>query len=124
MTKRLLLGLASAGILCAAVAAILVLRPSDSGDLAVIRVDMYEFSYDPERIEIPEGTKVKLEVVNRGRQTHDLKVGGKEGTGFLQAGESETVEVGPFEQSQPFWCTVGGHREAGMESVVEVLPAP
>ena len=43
-----------------------------------------------------------------------LDLGGTDGTAMLDPGASETITIGPFDASTEAWCTVPGHREAGM----------
>jgi nitrite reductase (NO-forming) len=51
---------------------------------------------------------------------HDFKVDGKQGTKMLKPGETETVEVDGVSSSTEAWCTVPGHKEAGMVMKIEV----
>jgi nitrite reductase (NO-forming) len=80
-----------------------------------VAVSMTEFAYSPARIEVQPGQQLILTVTNDGEMPHDLKVEGTDGTKMLNPGEVEKVTVGPFTESTQAWCTVAGHREAGME---------
>jgi nitrite reductase (NO-forming) len=64
-----------------------------------------------------------LHVTNHGPSSHDLKVNGTTGTSLLAAGSSETITVGPFTASTQAWCTVPGHKEAGMIMSITVAGA-
>ncbi|MDZ7674785.1 MAG: hypothetical protein U5K30_06945 [Acidimicrobiales bacterium] len=46
---------------------------------------------------------------------HDLKLDGTDGSAMLDPGASETVSLGVISEDAEAWCTVPGHREAGME---------
>src|SRR5690606_10215128 len=70
------------------------------------------------------GQELLLVVTNDGEMPHDLKADGTTGTAMLDPGESETVTVGPFDASTEAWCTVPGHKEAGMVMAIEVSGAP
>ena len=63
---------------------------------------------------MPAGTHLRLEVTNEGTMAHDLKLGGTKGTDLLQPGASATADLGVVTASGQAWCTVPGHKEAGM----------
>jgi nitrite reductase (NO-forming) len=72
---------------------------------------------------VPAGTTLTLEVTNEGNMPHDLKLDGRTGTEMLDPGQSETVEVGPIDAVSQAWCTVPGHKEAGMVMGIAVESA-
>ena len=67
------------------------------------------------------GGAVTLTVDNAGSQLHNLTVEGGDATPDIAAGESATLElVDLSEGSYVVFCSIAGHREAGMEAVVSV----
>ncbi|MFF0224010.1 multicopper oxidase domain-containing protein [Streptomyces sp. NPDC004629] len=68
----------------------------------------------PSRIEVSAGTGLKLRVTNKDVQRHDLKVDGGPATPLLSRGESRTLDLGPVTEDRTAWCTLPGHRAAGM----------
>ena len=85
-------------------------------------VMLADISVMPNSIEVPAGALITLHVTNNGQLDHDLKVeGGDAGTTRLKSGESQDVEVGPFTADSAIWCTVAGHKEAGMNIAVHVV---
>jgi len=78
---------------------------------------------EPASIDVPAGQAITLTVTNEGAMAHDLKVLGESGTEMLAPGESATVVVGPFDATTQAWCTVPGHKEAGMLMNINVLGA-
>ncbi|HAP75197.1 MAG TPA: hypothetical protein DCR14_03860, partial [Acidimicrobiaceae bacterium] len=84
-------------------------------------VTLADISVSPRSIDVPEGQVVTLHVTNTGVMDHDLKVNGESGTRMLKPGESETIVVGPFSAATSAWCTVPGHRAAGMEMAINVV---
>jgi nitrite reductase (NO-forming) len=88
-----------------------------------VEVTLAEFKVTPASIDVQPGQQVKLVVTNHGTMDHDLKVGGKTGTQMLRPGTSETVTVGPFDASTQAWCTVPGHKQAGMVMDINVAGA-
>lgn len=90
------------------------------GEPMTVEVSLTEFAVTPSRVELAPGTELTLVVTNDGTMPHDLKLGGEVGTDMLDPGETQTVELGPIEASAEAWCTVPGHREAGMTMAIEV----
>jgi nitrite reductase (NO-forming) len=79
-----------------------------------------EMFVQPASITVPAGQQITLRVRNGGTMAHDLKVAGLTGTDMLGPGEDQTVTVGPFTTAAAAWCTVPGHREAGMQLSIAV----
>ncbi len=75
----------------------------------------------PSRIEVTAGETITLNVSNSGGIQHDLKLDGTTGTGMLAPGKSETIKVGPFSADAEMWCTVPGHKQAGMALQIDVV---
>ncbi|MDY6789507.1 MAG: cupredoxin domain-containing protein [Candidatus Nanohaloarchaea archaeon] len=88
----------------------------------VITVEGTEYSYSPSSIELEKGQKVKVVFKNVGSIAHDIKFG-KAGikTEVIQAGKTDTITfTAPETGTYSFWCTVPGHRSAGMEGEMHV----
>ncbi|MCP4435432.1 MAG: multicopper oxidase domain-containing protein [Actinomycetia bacterium] len=92
----------------------------EGGGVETVQVELGEMYVEPASIDVPAGTELILEVTNAGEMPHDLMVDGGAGTKMLEPGESETLEVGVVNESVVAWCTVAGHREAGMEMDIVV----
>jgi nitrite reductase (NO-forming) len=88
-----------------------------------VEVELGDLYVKPASITVPAGTTVTFKVENRGAMQHDLKVDGTEGTEMLQPGEKAEFTVDGFADSTQAWCTVPGHKEAGMVMSVEVTGA-
>ena len=73
--------------------------------------DMY---IAPATLTVPAGKTITVKVSNVGSMAHNFKVGGTVGTALLQPGTSETVTIGPFAADAEAWCSVPGHKAAGM----------
>ncbi len=84
-------------------------------------VTLADISVTPSMIEVPAGAVITLHVTNEGVLDHDFKVMGENGLGALKQGESADVQIGPFSADTEVWCTVPGHKEAGMKMAVHVL---
>ncbi len=78
-----------------------------------------EMAYDPSNIVVEAG-EVPVRMVNEGTVIHDLRI---EGLPFLleaEPGATETATVDLEPGTYQFYCSIPGHREAGMEGVLEV----
>lgn len=92
-----------------------------SDDVQVITVEGGSFYYEPAKIELKKGTKVRL-VFNSVDMMHDFvidELGVK--TKIIKSGTTDTVEftvdqVGQFE----YYCSVGEHRAQGMVGTLVV----
>ena len=110
----------------AAVATTAALTQSREGDLptgddvvtADVRIE--RMRYVPDRIEVPRGTKLVVNLVNDGDKEHDLKIG-EANSGRLSPGESSTTYFGEFNKDTRGWCTIAGHKTMGMTFKVDVI---
>jgi len=85
-----------------------------------VELELGEIFVKPFKVEVPAGQKVVFHVVNKGTVQHDLKLNGQTGTKMLDPRHGETVEWGPFTTTVQAWCTVPGHKQAGM--IVTIVP--
>lgn len=88
---------------------------------AVVRFD--DLAFDPDRLELPAGETVTLRLINVGGIVHDLVFEDGWASGHVDPGSSVEVELGPFDASTIGWCSIPGHRDAGMELEVVVASA-
>lgn len=113
----------------AAVAGALVLAAcgGDDGDLPAVEgptspsldVVATEMAYDPDTVAVAAGT-IEVVLRNEGRLLHDLRISDQpfiiEATSGATAAGQVALEAGSY----AFYCSLPGHREAGMEGVLEV----
>ena len=92
----------------------------------VVDVVLTDFAVTPSRVEVPAGTRVLLRVRNDGAVRHDLRFGGGAATPLLATGQATELDLGVVTEQRDGWCTVSGHRAAGMTMTVAVgeTPAP
>ncbi len=74
----------------------------------------------PAVIEAAPGTVLTLRVTNADAQRHDLRLDSGERTPLLAAGQSAVLKLAPLGERVEGWCTVAGHRAAGM--VMSIVP--
>ena len=84
------------------------------GGTQTFEITLSDLDIQPASIDVAPGTHVVLEVVNAGAMTHDVKLDGTTGSAMLDPGASETVDLGVIDATSQAWCTVPGHKEAGM----------
>ena len=96
-----------------------------AGGVETFDITLTEFAVDPPTIEVPAGTEVIVNVTNDGTMAHDLKINGEVGTEMLDPGATvEGVSLGVIDAATSAWCTVPGHREAGMEMTITLPGTP
>ena len=93
------------------------------GGSKTVAVEIGEFYVKPASITVPAGTKLTLKVTNGGTMQHDLKLEGKSGTKLLDPKATESVDVGTISAATQAWCTVPGHKDAGMVMKINVATA-
>ena len=85
-----------------------------------VAVSLDEFTIRPSSITVAPGADLVLDVRNSGRMHHDLRLDGSRGTRMLAPGEEQVIDLGVVEHDEQAWCTVSGHREAGMTLAIGV----
>jgi nitrite reductase (NO-forming) len=85
-----------------------------SGPPMTVQVELGDLYVRPSSIDVPANTEVIVEATNVGAMSHDLKLGGETGTEMIAPGGTETVSLGVITETSQAWCTVPGHKEAGM----------
>jgi uncharacterized cupredoxin-like copper-binding protein len=89
-----------------------------------LRATEVDFAIELPQTELAAGSYT-IEVVNEGDATHDLVIedaGGNEvaASEVIAPGQSGTVEVSLQPGEYVFYCSIGNHREMGMEVAVTV----
>lgn len=81
-----------------------------------------EFNYTPNKITVKAGQPVQLVLDNKGVIEHDFVVDRfKVKMGLIQPGKTGTVTFTPNAKGTfPFYCSVPGHKEAGMTGTLVV----
>jgi plastocyanin len=122
---RLLIIVAVMGAAFAIMAAVIAIRGGDTATAAPAdeqqsgHLSLTEFSIDGD-MEFAPGSLL-LNVSNDGSQVHNLTVEGGEATPDLQAGDASTLEVANLSSgSYVIFCSIPGHRDAGMEATLVV----
>ena len=96
------------------------LEPQAANVVTVVARDLY---FDPKELVIPsEGTTV-VRLEDDGVVVHNFTIDDLDVTTVAQPGGiSETTIVDPLPGTYEFYCSVSGHRQAGMVGTLTVLP--
>jgi FtsP/CotA-like multicopper oxidase with cupredoxin domain/plastocyanin len=123
---RLLILVAVMGAAFAIMAAVIVIKGGDTaaaaatpGEQQTSHLSLSEFSIDGQ-LEYAPGPLL-IHVANDGSQVHNLTMDGDGATMDLSAGDSATLDVGNLtEGTYVVFCSIPGHREAGMEATLVI----
>ncbi len=75
----------------------------------------------PNVVTVDRGTHLILDVVNHGGEVHDLAVdGGSSRTRMLEPDRSQRLDLGTVDHPLATWCTLPGHKLAGMTLDIEI----
>jgi len=85
----------------------------------LIEISLSEFVIDASTTIVSPGSRIEFAVTNNGTTQHDFKVEGEQGTSRLEPGTGTRFEIGPIDGPITAWCTILGHRENGMEIVIQ-----
>ena len=84
------------------------------GGTRTVEVALADMRITPSVIDVPAGTHLVLHVTNTDAMRHDLVLASGQQTALLGAGQSATLDVGTVSARIAGWCSVPGHRAAGM----------
>ena len=92
-----------------------------SSEFREITVTAKEFSYNPPAISVTAGEKVRILFKNEGTMPHDFRIEELDiGTKVISPGQTDTLEfTAPSVGTYTFFCSVGSHRQLGMEGELE-----
>jgi FtsP/CotA-like multicopper oxidase with cupredoxin domain len=93
---------------------------SEGAPAGATQVSLSEFAISPESITVPSGGE--LAVNNAGKVDHNLTIEGTDiQSAQLKGGETTVVDVADLEDgSYTAFCSIAGHREAGMTATLTV----
>lgn len=87
-----------------------------------IAVSGNEYSFIPSTITVKKGEKIKIIFTNTGNLPHNLVIDDLNvKTNVIGPGESDSVEfVTDSDSELSYYCSIGGHRDRGMEGKIEL----
>jgi uncharacterized cupredoxin-like copper-binding protein len=84
-----------------------------------LEVTATEMMYDPSAVAVEAG-EVEVVLHNEGGLLHDIRIGDEPIALEANPGDTATEQIPLEAGSYEFFCSLPGHREAGMEGVLEV----
>lgn len=92
-----------------------------SGGSASVSVSAIDISFEPKELSIAADTDVTITVTNNGMLQHDFIIENTDfGTDLLNGGQSQDLVVNLPAGEYIYFCSVAGHREAGMQGTLTV----
>ena len=89
---------------------------------STVQVDLNEFTFDPDPLQVPADTSLTFELANSGAIPHDMVIVDVAESEIVQAGQTGTFEVDPLEEGEyEIICTEAGHEDAGMVTTMTVV---
>ncbi|MFJ8112069.1 multicopper oxidase domain-containing protein [Streptomyces sp. NPDC096132] len=85
-----------------------------AGTTRTVAVTLKDMRIRPARVEVAAGTALRLKVTNDDAQRHDLKVEDGPATPMLAKGSTRVLDLGRVTENREAWCTLPGHKAAGM----------
>ena len=94
--------------------------PGGAGAPGDVNVEMVDIDFIPEAFEIPAGQDVTLVFPNTGATVHDFTVDELGIKVVVQPGDTGRVTVNAPAGSYEYYCSVPGHKPAGMVGTMTV----
>ncbi|GIF13684.1 multicopper oxidase domain-containing protein [Actinoplanes teichomyceticus] len=89
-----------------------------TGHTTTVAVTAKDMRFHPDRITVPAGDRLIVELTNGDQRRHDLVLAGGAKTGTVAAGRTVTLDAGLISGTVAGWCSLPGHRQAGMTLTV------
>lgn len=94
---------------------------TSDGSSTDISLDAVDIAFSVSELSIPADTDVSITLTNQGVAAHDFVIDGTDfATPQLNGGESATIVVNLPAGTYTYYCSVPGHREAGMVGTLTV----
>jgi plastocyanin len=98
-------------------------KPTSSTQAVDIKA-LDTLKFDPATVTVKSGTPVRLTIVNNGALEHDWVVDNLDGNKLSVDAKPKTNATAEFTPTAPgtyeFYCSIPGHREAGMKGTLTV----
>ncbi|MDY7087563.1 MAG: multicopper oxidase domain-containing protein [Actinomycetota bacterium] len=94
-----------------------------TGHTTTVAVTADGMRFHPDRITVPAGDRLIIEFANRDRRRHDLVLATGAKTPLVAGGATAKLDVGVVGGAVEGWCSLPGHRQAGMVLTVTTTAA-
>ncbi len=95
-----------------------------TGKTTEVTIGVEGMSFTPNEIDVPAGNRLVITVNNTADQRHDLVLATGESTGSIAPGASATLDAGVITGDVEGWCSIPGHRQAGMTLSIRATGTP
>ncbi|HEX5542211.1 MAG TPA: multicopper oxidase domain-containing protein [Micromonospora sp.] len=91
-----------------------------TGRTTTVTVTAKGMRFHPDRIEVPAGDRLVIEVTNVDERRHDLVLANGARTPSIPRGSTARLDAGVIVERLDGWCSLPGHRQQGMVLTVTV----
>jgi nitrite reductase (NO-forming) len=85
-----------------------------TGHTTTVAVTAEGMRYHPDRITVPAGDRLVIELTNRDHRRHDLVLATGARSGSVAPGRTAQLDAGVIGAAVRGWCSLPAHRQAGM----------
>jgi nitrite reductase (NO-forming) len=85
-----------------------------TGHTTTVAVTAEDMRFHPDRITVPAGDRLVIELTNRDGRRHDLALATGPKTGIIGRDATTRLDAGIIGGTVEGWCSLPGHRQAGM----------
>lgn len=97
--------------------------PTSTSEAGAIEIKLLDIRYDPTELTIPADTDVTITLANDGAAPHTFNIDELDiHSGEIAPGDSTTVTINAAAGEYEYYCSVPGHKEAGMVGTLTVVP--
>lgn len=95
--------------------------PNETATITVVTIQATEFGFSPVALTIPSSGATRIVIEDVGHIVHNLTVDALDIQVVVPPGGSgEVMIVDPSPGTYPFYCSISGHKEAGMVGTITV----
>ncbi|MFN8619514.1 MAG: multicopper oxidase domain-containing protein [Chloroflexota bacterium] len=113
----------AAGLAVAVALAPWMARTVSAADPTPVTIESFDLGYKPSEVEVPAPGALTLDLHNAGAIQHDITFADGATTGLVDAGKDGSVTIDVPKEGLDFWCSIPGHKEAGMKGHISVAGA-
>ncbi|GAA1764631.1 multicopper oxidase domain-containing protein [Luedemannella helvata] len=94
-----------------------------TGHTTTVQVTAKGMRFHPDRITVPAGDRLVIELTNTDNRRHDLVLATGPRTAAVAGGATVTLDAGVIGGEVAAWCSLPGHKQAGMTLTITTAAA-